>query len=191
MKQIPDDLTAEGLRQWLDAYPIPIEDFGKDWVNAHYMLLGYSTDNDAAITLRQALNTTRRILLNTTHGTFDVLTADNKKWHTNESIVLVVEDDNGEQYEDYQRWVDRTYIVNTNKTGEQIETEWKKHVADVMLENNITVNPHYINTIMSGSKVRNKKLHKKIIKENGFCKWLESTYNAKEITHTITHPIQL
>jgi 8-oxo-dGTP pyrophosphatase MutT (NUDIX family) len=102
--QIPPDLTPEAEAEWRRNYPIPIEDFGKDWVaQFHLLLLGYKMGINTNISLRQVLNTTRQILINSSG--FDPL--------VRSRTIVVIEGDNGEQWEDYHKWVDSIYEVDT------------------------------------------------------------------------------
>ena len=48
-----------------------------------------------------------------------------------------------------------------------------------MLKNGISVNPNWVNVILETSKIKNKKLHKKILKENPFVGWLINNYKVK------------
>lgn len=195
--QIPVGLTEEGMAEWLKNYPIPIEDFGKDWVSQFHNLLGYKTDRDSVVNLRQVLNTTRQILLNCTQGTFDVLKASHPypKWtmvSENGKNIIIVEDDNGEQYEDYHKWVDTAYEIDTDKTGDTLEKEWKQFIVDLMAANNITVNPSWVGTIMMERPPKYmRKAHSKLLKENGFKSWLEKTYNARKVNYQTVHPTQI
>jgi hypothetical protein len=104
------------------------------------------------------------------------------------SIILV---EKGEgQWEDYQRWVERAYEVETTKTGDELEREWKAHVVLLMEAEGIDVNPHHLN-VMIHSEVQNKKLHRKILKGNGFCAWLEHSYGAKAVEFKTVMPTQI
>lgn len=94
------------------------------------------------------------------------------------TIVLVVTIDNGAQYDEYQEWIDRVYLVHTDDDLEQVELEWKADVVTEMTKNEITVNPHWLN-IMEYSVVKNKKLYKKILDDNNFYTWLEKTYKVE------------
>jgi len=101
-------------------------------------------------------------------------------------MILLIEVDNGEQYEDFHSWIELIYDVNTSKTSAELQNEWKKEVVKKMEEASIEINPHWLN-IMETSKVKNKKLHKKILKENNFCSWIEKTYEVKEIKFETLH----
>jgi len=95
-------------------------------------------------------------------------------------MILLIEEDNGEQYEDYHKWVARAYDIATDCTADELDKAWKKEVAEIMLRHNIIVNPNYLN-IMEVSKIKNNKLHKKILKENDFYTWLELNHKVKEV----------
>jgi hypothetical protein len=96
-------------------------------------------------------------------------------------MIILIEHSDGERYEPFQ-WINHIYDIDTDKTFEQIKKEYSDHVVRIMLENNITINPHWFN-IMNDSKIKNKKLHKKIFNENTFSLWLEKTYKCKKIEH--------
>lgn len=97
-------------------------------------------------------------------------------------LTLLIEVDNGEQYEEYQSWIEEAYEVETDKSAKDLESDWKKHVCDVMFEHKITVNPHWFN-IMTESKIKDHVLHKKLLHENSFLKWLKKTHKAKKISN--------
>lgn len=194
--QIPVDLTEQAEADWRKNYPIPIQDFGKDWISQFHSLLNYKTGYHTNIRLRQVLNTTRQILLNCTHGTFDLLKASYPypKWGivSDNKTIIIVQDDNGEQWEDYHKWVDSAYEVDTNKSGDELEKEWKAFIVDLMEQNGITVNPNWVGTIMMERPPKPmRKKHSKLLKDNGFKSWLEKTYNARKVNYQTVHPTQI
>lgn len=96
-----------------------------------------------------------------------------------EVTYLILEQDNGEQWEDYYKCPTGLYIIPKVVKEEQIEKEWKQYVFNKMIDKNITVNFNYPSNIMSDSIVTDVKLHKKILKEHSFEKWIILFYNAK------------
>lgn len=96
-------------------------------------------------------------------------------------MIILIEHNDGEQYESFQ-WVNHIYDIDTDKTFEQIKKEYSDHVVRIMLDNKITVNPQWFN-IMNDSKIKNKKLHKKIFNENTFSLWLEKNYKYKRFDY--------
>ena len=54
-----------------------------------------------------------------------------------------------------------------------------------MLEEGIDINKNYPDYIQPTSKIKNKKLHKRIWKENTIFIWIESTYGVKPIEFEI------
>lgn len=113
-------------------------------------------------------------------------------------MILLVKDDNGEQWEDYDSWVESVYDIQTDKTADQLHDEWKQHVAKAMADQGITVNPTWVHQIMEDTTVKkvktggskHLKLHKKILKENSFVSWLEATYKANKLTFGEIHPVK-
>ena len=90
-------------------------------------------------------------------------------------MVVLLYQNNGEQYEDYAEWVSKVYDVKMPKAEiEKCEKDpdyldktyraWFKYY--IWLELNITVNPHWIETIMKDSIVKSKKLFNEIKREN-------------------------
>ena len=96
-------------------------------------------------------------------------------------MILLVKQCNRERWEDYHDWVEIVYDVETEKSADELDKEWKEDIISKMTEHKITVNFNHIEVIMNHSEVKNKKLHKQILKANGFCQWLEKTYNTKKI----------
>lgn len=99
--------------------------------------------------------------------------------------LVVINSNNGEQWEDYDHWVEKIYSINSKKTGKELSKEWREHVCEILLQSEIEVNPHYIETVMITSKVKDKKKVKKIIKENAFEPWLVKNYNAREMKFSV------
>ena|ERR1017187_666332 len=95
-------------------------------------------------------------------------------------MILIIKNDNGEQWEDYHSWNEIVFDIDTVLTGEELKKEYNEHMVKLMAENRITVNPAYLN-IMMESKIKNKKLHAKILKEWDFVTWLKSTYTVTEL----------
>lgn len=197
--QIPVDLTEQAEAEWRLNYPIPIQDFGKDWISQFHALLNYKTGYHTNIRLRQALNTTRQILLNSTHGTFDILNASYPypKWQTVDEdswrgTIVIVEADNGEQWEDYHKWISTAIEVDTDKTSDELQGEWKAFIVDLMRQNEINVNPNWVNHIMMEKPPKYlRKKHSKLLKDNGFCSWLRKAYKTREVKYQTVHPTQI
>ncbi len=104
---------------------------------------------------------------------------------------IVIENDNGERWEDYQRWPESLYLVRAKIERDQLDKEWKDYIFKVMKDHNITVNLNFPTTIMHGSKIKNKKLHKKVFKENTFISWFEKTYTPEKLPFITHHDYNL
>lgn len=96
-------------------------------------------------------------------------------------MIILIEHNDGERYETFY-WINHIYDIDTDKNIEILKQEYSDHLVKIMLDNKITVNPHWFN-IMDNSKIKNKRLHKKIFLENTFSLWLEKTYKCKKIEY--------
>lgn len=95
-------------------------------------------------------------------------------------MIVLIKDNNGEAWEDYRDWVSKVYEVDTdNEFLEKAYNEW--FAKGVLEAHNITVNPNWVNNIMTNSKCKNKSILKKYIKQNTFEIWLNLFYVCKEL----------
>ncbi len=76
-------------------------------------------------------------------------------------MLILIEIDNGEQWEDYHTWVHKIYDIPSNENIESLHKKYRQYIIDKMLEQNITINPHYFN-IMNHSKCKDQKSIKKL-----------------------------
>ena len=98
-------------------------------------------------------------------------------------MIVIIKDNNHEQWEDYHTWIVKVLDVKTDDetlTADILRHKYLYDVVDIMKKSGISVNPAYLN-IMEHSTVKNKKLHKKILKDNDFLTWLEKNYKITEL----------
>lgn len=69
-KEYKEIIEGEDFKE---AYPIPLEQFGKDFISTLCMLQGYKKSFDNNISLRMAANTIRKQMLACSQGTVDIL----------------------------------------------------------------------------------------------------------------------
>ena len=74
MKDITEEEYLKDINdsRFVEEYPIPLENFGKDFLNSLCMLQSYKRSYENSIALRMSANTIRKILMNCTQQTFDI-----------------------------------------------------------------------------------------------------------------------
>ena len=105
-------------------------------------------------------------------------------------MLLLIEVDNDEQYEDYRSWVEYVFDVETDKTNHQLSAEYKCFISDKLLnEHNIVVDPYYTYLVIKETKVLKKeiKIVEKIHIEFSFVNWLKQNYKCKELDFQTYH----
>ena len=91
-------------------------------------------------------------------------------------MIVLIEHNNGESYEDYATWIERAYSVNTKHDLKKKHVEF---VVELFRELKIAVHPEWLNLLEGYINPKNTKLHKKIITDNKFESWLLSNYKCK------------
>jgi hypothetical protein len=94
-------------------------------------------------------------------------------------MILLIEENNGERWEDFHTWIAKVYDI-PEENAEIVKSKYSEYLTSKMLESNIIINPHYYN-IMDYSLCKNKKTHKKILKEHNIYIWIENTYGVKPL----------
>ena len=99
-------------------------------------------------------------------------------------ILIIKEDLVRDQHEDnsYVKYVleIKPDARSLGMTPDDIFSAYKSHITELMHRAGITVNPNYLSVIMKHSEVKDKKLHKQILNDNGFIKWLGDNYYVKD-----------
>jgi hypothetical protein len=95
-------------------------------------------------------------------------------------MLILIEQNNGEQWEDYQHWIDRVYDI-PEISSEIVQEKFSNFLVEKMMEANITINPHYFN-MMEYSVCKNKSIYKQIMKQHGsIYTWIEDTYKIQPL----------
>ena len=108
-------------------------------------------------------------------------------------MILLIETDNGEAWEDYRAWVETVYDVKTEKTGDELYAEWRNFIVDMLERVGISVNPTYTNVITINSRLKESKTTIRIVRiaheKNPFDIWLKKNYVVNELKFQKIHPI--
>ena len=101
-------------------------------------------------------------------------------------MLILIEADNGEQYEDYQNWIEKVYDI-PNHTNESLQKDYLDFIQKEMLKSNIIVNPYYPRSIMIDSICQDKKLHRKILYKNNIYFYIEKILGATPVKFGTLH----
>lgn len=107
------------------------------------------------------------------------------------NMILIIEHDNGEQWEDYHKWVQYVLDIKTDKSTEELYNDYKSWFVDLMKQNqNIDVNPNWINTLIETNIIEYKKKKKildKSLKYHTFHRYLHEMYDVNDLPINIIH----
>ncbi len=109
-------------QEFLESYPILLEEFGKDFIGAISMLLGYEKSLENNLVLRQSANTIRKIILNCTQDTVDIAKLNNPypKWFNESYVENLVRTAVSETAAATFDWVASAAVVIKDKNGNVI-----------------------------------------------------------------------
>ncbi len=105
-------------------------------------------------------------------------------------MLLLIEIDNDESYEDYQSWVEYVFDVETDKNHHVLSVEYNSFICDKLLnEYKITVHPFYTYQIEKKGKItaKERKLVLDIHKNNSFMNWLQDNYKCNQLKFETYH----
>lgn len=104
-------------------------------------------------------------------------------------MILIIKHGQGE-YEDYYETITHVFQINKKGlTGEDVQKAYGEHMVKLMMEHGIAVHPRQADLILHKMHQPNgkdpnkeqKKIHKKILKENQFVDFVIKNYKAKQL----------
>lgn len=110
-------------------------------------------------------------------------------------MFFVIQQNNGEEYEDYFKWNERVYEIDTTK--EKMLSDWELFMKEKFSEVGIVISHVYFHSfyvdqqhmeeeksLYERPKMKKtiQRKYNKVLKENIFINWLELTYNIRPIS---------
>lgn len=94
-------------------------------------------------------------------------------------MIVVISQHNGPSGDDIVS-NQKVYDLPVNK-AEDVKSLHKRHLYGIMKQNKIMVNPHWPETILVSSEVKNTNLHKNIMNEHNIYSWIEKNWNVQPL----------
>lgn len=99
-------------------------------------------------------------------------------------MILILEQNNGERYSEYDKWISHILDINTDKTDKELLQEWRTWFISLVKDINIDVHNHWVNLPSEEDTAKYSKQVKiinKLLKTNDIVSYLKLKYNVIEL----------